>query len=75
VADSVSNPPLSPVQDAVECGWLRRGACARDAPPDLPKILGLAEGIASGLAHLHGCGVVHADLSAANVLLCRCASA
>jgi serine/threonine protein kinase len=60
------------LQDAINCGWLRSGACELGAPPDLSLILSLALDVAGGLAHLHGCGVVHADLSAANVLLCRC---
>jgi serine/threonine protein kinase len=41
-----------------------------DSPPDLPSIVHLAADIAAGVGHLHAHGVVHADLSAANVLLC-----
>lgn len=52
-------------------GWLRAGTCTPSSPPDLPKQLRLALDIASALEHLHSRGVVHADLSASNVLLCK----
>jgi hypothetical protein len=35
------------------------------------QVIKLALDITSGLAYLHMCGVVHADLSANNILLCR----
>ncbi len=50
---------------------MRLGSCHKDAPPNLTKVLTLAQHIASACAYLHARGVVHADLSAANVLLCK----
>ncbi len=57
-------------QEAIDRGWLRKGLCHIDSPPNLPKILTLASHIASAVTYLHESGVVHADLSSANVLLC-----
>ncbi len=51
-------------------GWLRKGSIHIDSPIDLSKVITLASHVACATAYLHERGVVHADLSAANVLLC-----
>lgn len=58
------------LQDAIDRGWLRKGSCHQASPPNLVKILTLASHIACAAAYLHERRVVHADLTAANVLLC-----
>jgi hypothetical protein len=58
-------------QDAIDRGWIRAGVCDQSSPPDLFKVIKLAQQIARGCAYLHSRDVVHADLSASNVLLCR----
>ncbi|KAF5833145.1 hypothetical protein DUNSADRAFT_10634, partial [Dunaliella salina] len=57
--------------DAIDRGWLRDGPCSKDTPVDIIKVMHVALDIASALEYLHSVGVVHADLSAGNVLLTR----
>ncbi|KAF5839106.1 hypothetical protein DUNSADRAFT_1504 [Dunaliella salina] len=57
--------------DAIDRGWLRDGPCTKDTPVDIVKVMHVALDIASALEYLHSVGVVHADLSAGNVLLTR----
>ena len=54
--------------------FLRDGSLQqRLEAPHLPSVddvaLQLADGVAAGLAHLHGVGILHRDLKPANVLL------
>ncbi len=42
---------------------------AREAPMREDDVIALAQGIATGLAHAHGHGVVHRDLKPANILI------
>ncbi|KAF5839107.1 hypothetical protein DUNSADRAFT_1505 [Dunaliella salina] len=59
------------LQDAIDRGWLRDGPCSVHTPVDIVKVVHVALDIASALEYLHSVGVVHADLSAGNVLLTR----
>lgn len=60
---------LGSLQEAVDAGWLRTSRDPLNSAPHLPAILATAREIAAGMAYLHSEGVVHADLSAWNVLL------
>jgi serine/threonine protein kinase len=51
--------------DAIEAGRLRDA----DGQPNLLALLATARDVASGMAFVHGAGVVHGDLTAANVML------
>jgi tRNA A-37 threonylcarbamoyl transferase component Bud32 len=59
------------LQDAVDRGWLRHKRSCKDGPLNLAAVLATVCEIASGLAALHGQGVVHGDLSAFNIMLSR----
>jgi serine/threonine protein kinase len=60
---------LGSLQEAVDAGSLRTSRDPLNSAPHLPAILATAREIAAGMAYLHSEGVVHADLSAWNVLL------
>jgi serine/threonine-protein kinase PknK len=49
--------------------WIEGQALARVAPLALPALLACARDVALGLAALHGHGVLHRDVSPANVVL------
>lgn len=57
------------LQDAIDRGWLRH-ECSQLSPMDFSQALTLAMDIAHAMAYLHDRGIVHADLSAFNILLC-----
>ena len=50
------------LQEAVDRGIFRQGMSPM-AAPDVPVILATAQEIASGMALLHGHGIVHGDLT------------
>lgn len=58
-------------QDAVAKHWFRQGH-APDGDLDLPAVLATAAEIAAGMSYLHARGIVHGDLTGANILLASC---
>lgn len=57
------------MQEACDRGWLRDRRHPHSRP-DWHIILHLAMDICQGMAYLHSKGIVHADLSAYNIMLC-----
>jgi len=56
------------VQDAVANHQFRKGR-EPDGELDLPAVLATAAEIAAGMSYLHARGIVHGDLTGANILL------
>ncbi|GFH08273.1 protein kinase domain-containing protein, partial [Haematococcus lacustris] len=59
------------LQDAVDRGWLRVEHGNARTPLHAARSMAVITDIACGLGYLHARGVVHADLSASNILLCK----
>jgi len=55
------------MQEAVDKGMFRQRK-SPTAPPDMPVVLATAREIASGMAFLHGHGIIHGDLAGGEVL-------
>ncbi len=77
----LAHPNLVTLFDAGRCDRgpflvleLLRGRTLRDhlgdGPVPLPEALRIATGVARGLAHAHGAGVIHRDLKPSNVFVC-----
>jgi len=61
--------PLSRLaQDAVAKHWFRKGR-EPDGELDVEAVLAVAAEIAAGMTYLHARGIVHGDLTGANILL------
>lgn len=65
-------PPSGTLQEAIDTRTfhtnkgLLEGTC-----PSMPAVLRMAEHVASGMAYLHGQGILHGDLCPRNVMLRR----
>ncbi len=59
------------MQDAVANHQFRKGR-EPDGELDLPAVLATAAEIAAGMSYLHARGIVHGDLTGANILLASC---
>lgn len=55
--------------DACDKGWLRTTPSYATGLPHMPAVLATAHEIASAMTYLHGRGIIHGDLTAANVML------
>jgi tRNA A-37 threonylcarbamoyl transferase component Bud32 len=59
------------LQDAIDCGWLRESRSCVSGEVDMLAVMATTAEVAAAMLLLHRAGIVHGDLSAANVLLSR----
>jgi tRNA A-37 threonylcarbamoyl transferase component Bud32 len=59
------------LQDAINCGWLRESRSCVSGEVDMLAVMATTAEVAAAMLLLHRAGIVHGDLSAANVLLSR----
>ena len=64
----VYNPVCRLAQDAVAKHWFRKGR-EPDGELDVEAVLAVAAEITAGMTYLHARGIVHGDLTGANILL------
>lgn len=71
----VGSENVGAVQGAIDRGWFKTERSQQMGMPDLSAILATALELAEALEYLHSLGIVHGDLTPANVLLSDCSFA